>query len=286
MTSRLLRAFACLAAAILACTAARAPGVLFEGESAFNPLIVREDAQGIRRLYFERDGAVQSAIKPGAPLELELAYSRAAMLALALVPQPRRVLIVGLGGGAMPMFLRALFPTLEIEVVDIDPKVIEVARRYFGFREDAHLKAFVADGRAFVEKSRGGWDLVFLDAYGKGSIPRHLATYEFLRQVRGKLADGGLVAGNVWEPEWNPLYASMVRTYAEAFSSLCVVNIPGVGNRIFFAERAVPSAGAFVEAAAAFSAKHALPFELSMYARGGCDREVDASALILRDRSP
>jgi len=272
-----------LFALVLSCAAASGPGVLYEGDSPFNHLIVAQDAQGVRRLYFEKDGAVQSAIKPGATLELELPYARAAMLALAVHPNPKRILIIGLGGGAMPMFLRALHADAEIEVVDIDPDVVKVASKYFGFREDARLKAHVADGRAFVEKSKGNYDLIFLDAYGKGEIPRHLATLEFLKNVRGKLAPGGLVVGNVWEPASNPLYGPMTHTYAEAYPDFCVLSVPSSGNRIFFANQALPMKEKLAELAAAISAKRKLPFEMSMYARGGCVRDVDAEAPLLTD---
>lgn len=279
--------FVAPAALVLACAAAAklpsGPGVLFEGDSPYNHLLVDQDGQGVRRLYFEKHGAVQSAILPGRPLELELPYSRAAMLSLAMVPEPKRVLILGLGGGAMPMFLRALYPTAEIEIVDIDPGVVKVARDYFGFKEDRRMKAVVADGRAHVEASKPGWDLIFLDAYGKGEIPRHLATLEFLRNVRGKLAPGGLVVGNVWEPDSNPLYARMVRTYAEAFPELCVLVVPGSGNRIFFTGKPVPATDRLVETSRALGAQKKLPFELSTYAAGGCLREVDAAAELLED---
>ena len=186
----------------------------------------------------------------------------------------------------MPMFLRSLYPDLDIDVVDIDPDVVKVATRYFGFKEDKHLHAHVADGRAFVEGQKGGWDVIFLDAYGKGEIPRHLATLEFLKNARGKLAPGGLVAGNVWEPDSNPLYAPMVRTYAKAFEAFCVVTVPGSGNRIFFAERAMPVTEKLVEKAAAISAERKLPFEMSLYARGGCVRDVDESAALILDTQP
>jgi spermidine synthase len=280
---RLRSAGLALFALFVSCAASSGPGVLYEGDSPYNHIIVAQDAQGVRRLFFEKDGAVQSAIKPGVVLELELPYARAAMLSLAVHPAPKRVLIIGLGGGAMPMFLRALYPEAEIEVVDIDPDVVKVASKYFGFKEDAHLKAFVADGRDFVEKAKLGWDLVFLDAYGKGSIPRRLATVEFLKTVRGKLAPGGLVVGNVWEPASNPLYAAMTRTYAEAFPDFCVINVPLSGNRIFLANQVVMVTEKLVEQAAAITKKRKLPFEMSIYAKNGCARDVDSAAPLLSD---
>ncbi|MBI5549294.1 MAG: fused MFS/spermidine synthase [Deltaproteobacteria bacterium] len=272
-----------VSAAIAVIAAARGPGLVYEGDSPYNHLIVEEDAKGVRKLLFEKNGAVQSAIKPGEPLALELPYTRAAMLALALVPSPKKVLNIGLGGGAMPMFLRKLHPETVIEVVELDPGVVKVAKGYFGFKEDSRMKVHVADGRGWTEAASGGWDLVFLDAYGKGEIPRHLATLEFLRCVRAKLAKGGLVDGIVWEPVSIPLDAEMVRTYREAFIDLCVTMVPSSGNRIFFAGRVMPVVDQWVASAAELSARSKLPFELSMYARAGCLREDDVEAPLLRD---
>lgn len=274
-------------AGIAACAAAKTlsgPGVLYEGDSPFNHLVVEQDSQGVRRLLFEKNGAVQSAIKPEAPLDLELPYARAAMLSLVAVSAPKKVLIIGLGGGAMPMFLRTLYPEVEIEVVDIDPEVVKVAKKFFAFKEDKKLKATVADGRGYVEKAKGGWDLVFLDAYGKGEIPRHLATLEFLKTLKSKLAPGGLVVGNVWEPDSNPLYAPMVRTYQEAFTELCAFTVLSSGNRIFFAGKPMPAGDKLVDAAAAISSQHKLPFELSLYAHTGCLHDDVSGAELMKDK--
>ena len=99
------------------------PVTIFSARSPFNQVLVQEAADGRRDLLFEPSLATQSSIRVGFPLDLQLAYTRAAMVALAAHPAPRRALVVGLGGGAMPMFLRAADPALAIDVVDIDPLV-------------------------------------------------------------------------------------------------------------------------------------------------------------------
>jgi spermidine synthase len=237
--------------------------LLYEGRSPYTQLYVSEDAKGLRYLQFEPNGALQSVVRPGAPRHLELAYLRGAMTALAFVPAPRRVLVVGLGGGSMPMFLRSLYPSLSIDVVDIDPEVVKVAHRFFGLKEDARLRVHVADGRRFIEESRGGYDLVFLDAYGPDSIPFHLATREFLAAVQRALSPGGLVVGNVWAAP-NPLFSSMVRTYQAQFPSVQVLELAGSVNRIVFARAAAtaPSLEEVAKQGSALSRQHGLSFDL------------------------
>jgi len=176
------------------------------------PIIVTEDSEGMRALRFEEGGARQSMVRPGEPLRLALPYTRMCMVGLAFVPTPRRILFIGLGGGAMPMFLHAVVPEASIDVVDVSPEVVEAAKRDFGFKEDERLRAHVADGRRFIESPGPRYELIFLDAYGPSRIPEHLATREFLGATRSRLEKGGAVVGNLMESGSNPLFASMVRS--------------------------------------------------------------------------
>ncbi|MGI5861538.1 MAG: spermidine synthase [Myxococcales bacterium] len=262
---------------------AASPKTLFEKRSDFNHIIIQEEG-GLRSLIFAPGGAIQSTVRPGKPLDLELSYTRSAMIALAAVPNPKSALVVGLGGGAMPMFLRALYPEMRIDAVDIDPAVVEVARQYFGFREDDKMRAHAGDGRAFVEKSTEAYDLIFLDAYGPSSIPMHLATLEFLFAVRARLSPRGVVAGNVWSPESNRHYWSMRRTYEEAMGNLCVYEVPEAGNRIFLASAGeLPPTAKLVEEASRLQRAKKLPFDLAALAQPGCSKETVRGAELLRD---
>jgi spermidine synthase len=261
------------------------PRVVNESSAMFGRLVVTEEEPGVRSLRFAPGEATQSRIRLGHPLDLLIPYTRAAMVALSLVENPKRILVVGLGGGAMPMFLRSTCPDATIDAVEIDPAVISAARRWFGFREDARLRAWADDGRAFVEKSAARYDLVFLDAYGGSDIPRHLATLEFLEAVRERLAPGGVVVGNVWGAEANPLFGSMHETWAAAYEQLCAVNVqPGV-NWILLGRRG-PSASSIeselVARAPGLAARYSLPFDLGPFVEWGC-MPVAASGEILRD---
>lgn len=210
------------------------PRIIHESKSMFGMVIVTED-QGLRTLQFERGGARQTVVKVGDPAHLELPYAPAAFTGLALCREPRRVLVVGLGGGTLPMFLRHYYPEATIDAVDIDPDVVRVAREYFGFKEDARLRGIVADGRAFIEQTREPYDLLFLDAFGSDFVPPTLTTQEFLQAVRRAVRPDGVVVGNIWGRESNRLYDAMVRTYQEVFDDLYLLNVRGAGNVIVLA---------------------------------------------------
>lgn len=236
MTSRkLLLLFGFLGLLSLCVIAPAEQKVLYEKESAYNTIVVTEDEEGLRTLLFEKNGARQSVVKVGDPDHIELPYAKVMPVGLAFVGEPRRILVIGLGGGTIPSFLRKHFPHATIDAVDIDPDVVYVAKKFFGFREDAKMRAYAADGRRFIEQCREPYDVIFLDAFGCENVPYHLATREFLVAVRRALAPRGVAVGNIWSRGSNPLYDSMVRTYQDVFDELYILDVRARGNKILLA---------------------------------------------------
>jgi spermidine synthase len=256
--------------------------VIHEADSPFNHIVVSEEPDGARVLQFgSGSGVIQSRVNVADPLDLRLKYTRAAMLAWALKPAPRRVLIIGLGGGAMPRFFHHVLPEVVIDVAELDPAVAEVARRYFELPTDSRLIVHVGDGRKFVQDATVKWDLVVLDAYGDSDIPRHLATLEFMNELKARLEPGAVVSGNVWSREDNELYDAMARTWVDAFGALCIVPIEGSSNRIFLSSTGGDvSAKAIQQAAAALATE----FPVKGYAPRECLTDAKAEVEALHDR--
>ena len=263
-----------------------ADATLFEKAGAFGWVIVTEH-NGLRTLQFERGGARQTVVKMGDPAHLELPYAPVALTGLSVCEAPRRVLIVGLGGGTLPMFIRQYFPEAVIDGVDINPDVVDVARRFLGFREDSRMRGIVADGRKFIEETREPYDIIFLDAFGAYSVPPPLSTVEFLRAVRKALKPSGVAVGNIWSREYNRLYDPMVRTYQETFDELYLLEVRGVGNRILLG---LPRKENFTRTslaarAGALSRAKGFRFDMSSLVHSGFNHlvERDASARVLTD---
>jgi spermidine synthase len=170
----------------------------------------------------------QSAMRLDDPYELHLRYTRFLAVALTLAPEPRRVLVLGLGGGSFPKRLHRDFPGVTVDVADIDPMVIDVAKRYFQVPDDARMRLHARDGRRFIQETDATYDLILLDAYNSDTIPFHLTTREFYREVERRLAPGGVLVSNIIGTLRGPqsaFFRAMYRTLNEVFPTLYTVPI-------------------------------------------------------------
>lgn len=222
---------------------AAAPGVVYQKDTLYHRVIVRDDGP-IRYLHF--DNSYQSAIDLRNPDVQVFAYTRYLHLSRLFAPEGRRVLFVGLGGGAAPSRFLSDYPDTLIDVVEIDPDVIRVAQDYFHLPQSERLRLHATDGRRFIQQTQDRYDLVILDAYFSDAIPFHLTTKEFLQEVRSRLTPGGVVTANLIGAVTGPesrLFRSMLRTYQEVFKQVYVfpvgsplgVNDPVVRNIIVVA---------------------------------------------------
>lgn len=210
--------------------------VLHRRKSKFSDIHVVEDDRGNRVLQFEEFGSRQSVVRVGDPDHLELAYAQITVAALAAVPVARKMLVIGLGGGSLPMYFRKHDPDLEIDVVDIDAEVLAVARDWFGFREDSKLRVFIDDGRRLVERAKAAeYDVIVVDAFSARFTPYPLVTAEFLAAARRALTPQGVLVANVWSRSQNRLYDGMVRTYRDTFPGFAAVAVLEADNQVFFA---------------------------------------------------
>jgi spermidine synthase len=154
--------------------------------------------------------------------------------ALTLAPSPKHVLVIGLGGGTLPSALHAMLPDASVDVAELDPAVLKVAREFFSFKPDDKLKATTGDGRVFVKrqlKQNVKYDLIMLDAFEDDYIPEHMLTREFLTEVKGLLTDGGVLAANTFSS--SKLYPYESATYAAVFGPF--YNLVQA-NRVIWAE--------------------------------------------------
>jgi spermidine synthase len=255
---RITKAWAWLAAFTLSLSAQagtfHTPKVIDQEMSLYRNIVVSE-GDGYRCMTFGRFSGRQSCIHLADPQELVLRYSQGLMSVLYVQPQPQRVLVIGLGGGMLPMTFRHLYPGAQIDTVDLDPSVVKIAKTYFGFTPDDHLHAYVDDGRMFVRKQgRAGvhYDVIIIDAFDKDYIPEHMLTVEFLAQVKAIMAPHGVLAANTFQGALTPYETA---TYQAVFGAIDAVDSMG-GNRIVLAARdGLPDTAAIIASAQALDAR-------------------------------
>ena len=195
---------------------------LLHSERSLYREVLVYDSGSQRCMCFTRQCRVgrQSCIDTRQPDRFVLNYTRMMLASLYLNPEPKSVLIIGLGGGTLPRALSRLLPTATIDTVEIDSAVTKVARAYFDFHTSDRVRVIEMDGRVFVKRAlREGrrYELIMLDAFDHEYIPEHLLTQEFLREVKALLAPGGVVAANTFSS--SRLYDHESVTYASVFGS-------------------------------------------------------------------
>lgn len=214
---------------------------IHEVESPYHHIRVIERADGtLRDMTIGR--LVQATMQNNDPAHLVYPYSRSAFLALALVPEPQRVLFIGMGAGMMSNALRQLYPQLEIDLVELDQAVVKVAEDYFHFLPDDRTHIYVDDGRIFLRRTEQRYDLIFIDTFNAEGIPFHLMTREFLTLARSRLTDQGWLVSHYWGDTINRLFLANIRTHQEVFEHVYMLDAEATGDYIFLA----PAQPAFI----------------------------------------
>ena len=156
--------------------------------------IVEED--GVRVLQIGGD-AIQSAMRLDAPDRIELDYVRAMMAFLLFCPNPRDVLMVGLGAGSMARFIHQRMPETRVTVAEINPGVVTVARRYFHFaEEDERLEIVIGDGAEILPQRRASCDVLVVDGFVNGRAADALCTQSFYDSAFAALREPGIMVAN------------------------------------------------------------------------------------------
>jgi spermidine synthase len=171
-----------------------------------------------RNLYLEGD-TLQSTMLLTDPNRLAMEYSHAMMCALLFQPAPEKILLVGLGGGSLVKFLLEFCPAAAIDVAEISPEVIRVARQYFLVPDSKQLLITPAPGEVVAaDRLAAGkrYDLVLLDAFDDNGPARALLDEQFLCRCRALLDTGGVFAMNLWNrpvDNFSSIHASLAKLF-------------------------------------------------------------------------
>ncbi|WP_229445422.1 fused MFS/spermidine synthase [Massilia sp. Leaf139] len=193
--------------------------------------------RGNRRTLEFENGEIQSEMLLSQPDKLVLAYARAMMCFALFVPQPRHILMVGLGGGSLVKFCHRHFPHTRITVLEISAEVIALREAFQVPPDDARLRIVHGDAADFVCAAPGRFDVILVDGFDAAGMPAALGSAAFYRDCRRALFDGGVLVANVLS--YDPCHDAIVARIEQAFSDR-VCDFPGIAgnNHLLFALRA------------------------------------------------
>jgi spermidine synthase len=201
--------------------------LLEKRESLYNNIFIFGDKDSVSMTFGQNKRYyTESAMSLSDPGGLSVEYTRYMTVGIAYPPKLERIAEIGLGGGRTVSYLSASLPDTGILAIELDKDVVDLAKKYFKFRETGKLRAVVSDGRAFLLKDSEKWDIILIDAYRGPSVPFHLLTREFYTLVKSRLNPGGVVVQNI-EPS-TMLFDSASATLKSVFPSVDLYD--GGGN--------------------------------------------------------
>jgi spermidine synthase len=153
---------------------------------------------GVRSLHIGSD-TIQSSMRLARPNDLELAYTRSMMAFMLFNERPARVVMIGMGGGSLAKFVYHRLPWAKIDVVEIDPKVVAIARQqFFVPPDDERLRVHIGNGAEWIAREGPSVDVIAVDGYDGDSQVEELSTRDFYEACRKRLAAGGALVANLW----------------------------------------------------------------------------------------
>lgn len=173
--------------------------VLADIDSLYNRILVRNTYRGadsVITLSIENFGS-QSTVNPEHPEMLVSDYTNAYRIGNLLVPGINNALMLGGAGFTFPRYFIENGLGNNIDVVEIDSKMVDIARKYFFLKDDPRMKIFLTDARLFVKNTNKKYDVIYFDAFSSINPPYHLTTLEFMYQLRDLLTDRGIVMINM-----------------------------------------------------------------------------------------
>jgi predicted membrane-bound spermidine synthase len=254
----------------------RADGRLAHIETQYNDVfITKRQHQLVMSFQLKGWDYTESVSNLLDPDDLPLRYAQVMTIATIYPEAPRKILMLGLGGGSISTYLGRFMPEAAITTVEIDPGVITAAKTYFGLRETERMRYHAGDGRVFLTRNSELYDLILLDAYRGGYVPFHLLTREFYTLVKQRLTPGGAAAFNVHDG--SKLYASTVKTLGEVFAALDLYPT-GVGEVIAVARTSPLDAQTLERRAAALQQRHGFRFPLAEILQRRMDKPQSQAA--------
>lgn len=200
--------------------------LVYEKETPYSHLDIT-DLGNARSLYL--NGLLHSKMYKDNPTDLAITYTKYFHLGFLFNGDAKNILFIGGGGFSGPKNFLNVYPNATIDVVEIDPDVIDAAKKYFSLdyinSDLKRLRIFNEDARNFISNTNQQYDIIILDAFSKSYVPFHLMTLEYFKILEEKLGRNGVVISNLIGSgvgDTSDLFRAVYKTMSEVFPSLYV----------------------------------------------------------------
>lgn len=164
---------------------------------------------------------VQSGVYADGSRNLVFPYTNAMAEVVEDAPKKERILMLGGGVFTLPEHVANTHPNAQVDVVEIDPKLEQIAKDHFGYSAPQNVRAIAEDARAYVHHTQQKYDVILIDVFNEQTTPFSLSTREFAHELAGILQPKGVVVVNIiggLSNECTPLLTSLHASYKSAFA--------------------------------------------------------------------
>jgi spermidine synthase len=168
------------------------------------------------------------------PDTLELRYTQKMMAFLLFQPRPKRIVLIGLGGGSLIKFCHRRMPGTHLTAVELDPDVIAFRDAFLVPPDDERLQILQADGAEYIANADKGIDVLLVDAFDRTGFAPSLANREFFDHAFAKLAGNGVLVINLAGEKDS--YEGLIGEAMHVFDDqVIVISVPDDGNHVLYA---------------------------------------------------
>lgn len=186
-------------------TMQRGFAVMYDGDTSYARYLVLTEPSGNKdhRFLLTDSQGIQSGVDLTQPYVPLFPYAERFMEAAAALPtEPQRILMIGGGTFTVPTVLHHTYPSAQIDVIEIDPGLTELAEKYFGYKQSDKVHIINQDGRYFLNQRAARadlpkYDLIYMDAYSSLTPPFQLTTQEAAKRLASVLTPDGLLVVNM-----------------------------------------------------------------------------------------
>ncbi|NTW60882.1 MAG: fused MFS/spermidine synthase [Nitrospirae bacterium] len=207
---------------------------ILDTDTQYSRIQISDDLYNLRWVRLMKiNGQLSSGMFRSDP-DLLIPYTKYYRLAAHFNPGLKKALMIGGAGYVYPMDFLDRNGNASLDVVEIDPKVTELAQRYFGLKSYDRMRIYHEDGRAFINRTASKYDAIFNDAYSSlFSIPYQLTTIEAIRNMYSLLNDNGVVMVNIissLEGQGSKFLRAEYKTFMNVFPQVYLFPVEISGN--------------------------------------------------------